>query len=412
MSNIRKYLIQLVNQYLWFAGFIFLFSLGQLQRIQVTSSIAIYAHEIFALTWVLKELKSYFSWLKCKVKNDFLQKNSHLIYFLIFIFLQLFLYNIVNFQVTQVTYYLRFAFYTVFLLFLVFQRQINTLSSKSFKLATAFIGVFVAIMGTLQYLIIPDSRFLIYSGWDDHYYRLVSTLFDPGFTALMLVIIFLSLISWQKKLTVFFSFFITPLFLFTILLTYSRAGYLSLVFGLLTAMALQFAKIKEGNGKSKSIFMTSILFIFFISIPLLPKPGGEGVNLLRTASIHQRLESNQKAIDQLNWQTFFLGTGFYRNITTNPDLPNHATAPDNSFIFIFSSLGIVGTGFLLNFLFSVKQKIISNQTMQIVFVALLTNSIFNNSLFYAWNWILVGLIAISELLNSTKWKTKKVLTKV
>lgn len=414
--TINHIISNFLNRYLWFSGFLLLFSLGQLQRIQLTNSVAIYTHEIFAMVWMFKESKRYFSWLKCQFFNTiFFREHSYILFFIFYILLQLVFYNTLNFQFTQIVYYLRFGFYVLFLLFLFFQFKTKKLTSNDFKLSIAFIGLFVAILGLLQYFTIPDSRFLIYSGWDDHYYRLISTFFDPGFTAIILVMIFLALFSWQAKFSKFFFFFVTPLFLLTILLTYSRAGYLSLLVGIFILLATQLRRKTASSGgfNSPSFEPTSlilkwqglywketlsiVLILVFVGlIPFLPKPGGEGVNLLRTASIEQRIESNQTAVRQLTWQTTMFGSGFYRSIHTKESVPNHATAPDNSYIFLFTSLGIVGTIVVALTVYQYKKFVLKNKTLLIAGSALLVNSLFNNSLFYAWNWVVLGMIVLGE----------------
>lgn len=379
-SNLMLTISNFLNKYLWFSGFLFLFSLGQLQRIQLTNSIAVYSHEIFAFIWMMKNSKKYFHWLKYLLKNtEFVKKNFAFISFILYLSFQLVCYNILDFQLTQIVYHLRFLFYTFFLFFLFFQHRTRKLSANAFKLAIAFIGIFIATLGLIQYFTIPDSRFLIYSGWDDHYYRLISSLFDPGFTAIILVMTFLALFSWQGRFSNIFSFLIQTLFLGTILLTYSRAGYLSLLVGFIM-ISITLVHKKTKRWKLSNIFALSVFFV--VLIPFLPKPGGEGVNLLRTTSIQQRIESNQTAIHSLTWKTIVFGSGFYRAIEVKDSVPNHATAPDNSYIFIFTSMGIVGSILFLLTVYQYKNRIFSHHTFLIVGSALCVNSLFNNSLFY------------------------------
>ncbi len=55
------------------------------------------------------------------------------------------------------------------------------------RLLTIAVAV-VAFAGLLQYLFLPDVSFLSALNWDNHYFRLVSTFFDPGFTGAILVL--------------------------------------------------------------------------------------------------------------------------------------------------------------------------------------------------------------------------------
>ena len=61
-------------------------------------------------------------------------------------------------------------------------------------------------------------------GWDDHYYRLISVLFDPNFTGLILVL-GLILIYFNRPR----SWWLYAIHLLALLLTYSRSSYLALL---------------------------------------------------------------------------------------------------------------------------------------------------------------------------------------
>src|SRR3990170_4029419 len=55
-------------------------------------------------------------------------------------------------------------------------------------------GLALTVFGLAQYLLVPDLTQLKWLGWDDHFYRLVGTLLDPGFTGVMIILtVFLGL---------------------------------------------------------------------------------------------------------------------------------------------------------------------------------------------------------------------------
>src|SRR5690606_32109779 len=43
------------------------------------------------------------------------------------------------------------------------------------------VAVFTAIFGWFQYILLPDLTAMKIFGWDDHYFRMVGTFFDPAF---------------------------------------------------------------------------------------------------------------------------------------------------------------------------------------------------------------------------------------
>jgi len=48
---------------------------------------------------------------------------------------------------------------------------INEIKENNFDKYLIFAGVVTAIFGLVQYIFIPDTRFLSKYGWDDHYFR-------------------------------------------------------------------------------------------------------------------------------------------------------------------------------------------------------------------------------------------------
>src|SRR3989344_2158874 len=174
--------------------------------------------------------------------------------------------------------------------FLAYSLLINLKIDKKYLL---FFSSSIAVFGLVQYLLVPDTRFLAALNWDDHYYRLLSTLLDPNFTGIILVLglilLYLSRPVSKRLLVLHF---------LALLLTYSRGSYLAL---LVAGVAIAAFKKK----------FKLILFIplFLLSLLFLPRPGGEGVKLERTFSIQQRLDNYREGISL--WQTSpVFGLGF------------------------------------------------------------------------------------------------------
>ena len=221
----------------------------------------------------------------------------------------------------------------------------------------------------MQYLIWPDLRAIKAWGWDDHYYRLVGTFLDPGFTGIIIVLAIL--MAFVKKRYVW-----AVALLVGLALTYSRASYLALGAG----MGYLFFVGKQ------RIWAVGFMIVLISMIPILPRPGGEGVKLTRTASIAQRVENYSEA-----WQIIktspLLGVGFNNLCVAKEALGmsvgvNSCGGLDNSLMFVWATMGILGLIIYLGMGFRVWQG--SGLLVRASMIAVLTHSMFHNTLFYLW----------------------------
>lgn len=230
---------------------------------------------------------------------------------------------------------------------------------------------FFSLLGILQYLIFPDMRFLKNLGFDDHYFRLIGSFYDPNFTGAIFAasaLVFLSLSQWP-----------TAVFLVLLLsLTFSRASYLVFLLGILFIFLAQ---------KKRALLWVLLLLagiIFFI-----PKPFGEGVNLLRTFSIYSRFDSWRIGINLFIQKPFF-GWGY----NTLRGLTGQRFQIDNSLLYLAATTGIFGTLAFIGLLRAALRQI-TFLPQKIFILALLIHSLFNNSLFYIWLyfafWLVLGL---------------------
>jgi len=228
-----------------------------------------------------------------------------------------------------------------------------------------------ASIGLLQYLFFPDMRYLKLLGFDDHYYRLIGSFYDPNFSGAIFAgaaLTFLSLGQWFVAL---------PLVLL-LALTFSRVSYLIFIFGVIYLLYT----------KKKLLLLTYLVLLVGL-IVLIPKPFGEGVNLLRTFSIFSRFESWQIGIN-LFFQRPLFGWGY----NTLRLFSGERFQIDNSYLYFAATTGIVG---LLAF-FNLLKKIFSYVkplALRLFILAILTHSLFNNSLLYIWIyfsfWLVLGL---------------------
>ncbi|KKS94871.1 MAG: O-antigen polymerase [Candidatus Collierbacteria bacterium GW2011_GWB1_44_6] len=225
--------------------------------------------------------------------------------------------------------------------------------------------------GALQYFFLPDMRYLKLLGFDDHYFRLIGSFFDPNFTGAVFAGSALMLIGLGHWL-----FSLLPLILLA--LTFSRASYLVFFAGLLYLLYLK---------KQKTLLF--FVLILVVAVYLIPKPFGEGVNLARTFSIYSRFESWRSGIDLFLQKPFF-GWGY----NTLRGLAGQRFQIDNSFLYLAATTGIVGLATFVNLLKAIF--IIAKSVPQRIFlISILAHSLFNNSLLYIWIyfifWVILGL---------------------
>ena len=271
-------------------------------------------------------------------------------------------------------YLARWLVYTLF-----FASILQLIKPPKIRKMLLIMGISTAIIGLGQYLLFPDIRSLAVSEWDPHYYRLVGTFLDPGFTGLILVF---TLILLEN---VSFWWLITYL---ALALTYSRSSYLAF----LASMAYLAWKRKGWK------FFFQILLLFTVTVTILPRaPDGEGVKLERTNSIQARIDSWTTA-----WKIYtqhpILGVGFnvYR-YAQGASLKSHAGAgADSSLLFVAATTGTLGPLAYLWYLRRLYLLSTMNYELKATLVAVLAHSLFLNSLFYP-----AIMVWISLLLSSS-----------
>jgi hypothetical protein len=338
---------------------IIVFFFGQLLRIEI-KSISFPVIDIFiALIFCLNIFN--------KIKNkDFKVKNKYLLYFLVFAWFTFFFnYFRYNFDLIKPILYL---FRLTFLLsFFIFPPKIDEKIKKFFYLAI-FSNI---IFGLIQYFFWPNFTYFNSLNWDPHLYRLISTFFDPTFTALiylfLIIIAFLDKKFPLRKIVLVISYL-------ALALTYSRSTYLSFF------IAFTFIAYQK---KSLRIFILSSLLIFS-TILLLPRLEGEGTKLERTSSISAKIENYQEGF-RLFRLSPVIGHG-YNNLFYVRQIKNensHANSGfDGSLMTILTTTGLVG---LTIFILGLKKIFISgNLKTKAILISLLFHSLFANSLFYPW----------------------------
>lgn len=294
-------------------------------------------------------------------------------------------------------YLLRFVAYTLFYFAVWGFVRRKTRYRKTLFDSLLVIGGAIAVFGWVQYLLYPDTRVLLHLGWDEHYFRLIGTFLDPGFTGILLLFFTLLVFSrgwkgvgWGKPLILFLLGFSA------LALTYSRASYLAFLAGLL-ALYIVRRNIKVLVGG---------VFLMLVTLILLPRPGGEGTLLTRTSTVETRLASYGRALVIASDNPVF-GTGFnlYRYAQLKRGFLNEfagrlshsAAGVDSSLVFVLATTGVVGLLVYLWLWWEIlklgwqKKNTPQGIALFSACAALLVHSTFNNSLFYPW---VMGFFAI------------------
>lgn len=231
-------------------------------------------------------------------------------------------------------------------------------------------GLTMLVIGLAQYFLMPDMRVFRFLGWDDHLNRLILPHFDPSYSAVILGLAWLSQIPQISSYWLYATGYIIG-----ILLTYSRSVWLSLA-----VTSALFIRPKK--------YLFFLIPIVIIAIYLLPKRFGEGTNLLRTYSIESRIASDYSYFHRYV-ADIVLGRGMNTLIldVAQAKTPNHASTPNNSYLYILITTGLLGLFGWTTFMYSLFQKSTHKPMLIFFFIA----SLFNNVMFYpfALLWVLL-----------------------
>jgi hypothetical protein len=258
------------------------------------------------------------------------------------------------------------------LFLLVVQHQ--KLTNYSLRQGLAVVSVLMASWGILQYLLLPDTRFLHIFGWDNHYYRLIGTLLDPAFTGMLFVLGF----GWWQAVDLFdrlstnWRKAIQLLFVIAIAATFSRASMVALLVLLLLLLSVR---------QIKKSFVLLTLLTLIITLMLLPKPGGEGVNLDRTSTAEARLINSQTKLLQLEGGEWLWGRGLFNTSGQSIyETADHAKLPDSLPVLIINASGLGGL-ILTSLVFYqfFRRWWFADPLWTSLLVATLTHNLFNNT---------------------------------
>lgn len=262
------------------------------------------------------------------------------------------------------------------------------------------VSVVSAVFGWIQFFAIPDIKPFFTWGWDMHLFRLVGTFLDPAFLSLIIVLgLLLSVVravNSGNKYLIGVAVFLSVSLAFT----YSRAGYLALLVGLV-AVALR-KKIM------KRVLLSMLLF--FGLVLLLPTSKNHSIELARRFSAVARIENYQTTLKIFSKSPVF-GVGYnnvclaYRKYIGPQSFSSHScSGSDSSILLILATTGAAGlTVFIysaLRIAGSLKRDL-NFLLLSSSFSAVFVHSLFSNSLFYPWimGWVLI-LLAVCRYSGS------------
>lgn len=395
--NIQSYLPK-NNPAFWVVVVSLLLGLGQLQRVQLTPTTALYMHDLVILTGVLLSRK------KLSVLPQQLRQNKAVSIWIwvigLFVVLGLARGAALQREMIQpLLYVARLGTYGLFGWSLHAYLHQHRQRAKSYfsehtvpvlLLSVLGIGLLTWWFGVLQYIFFPDTRFLYLLGWDDHLHRLISTQLDPGYAGALLVASFILLqhpgFDWMKQ----WRFIISLSLVGGLGLTYSRSSFLMFAVGVGLLWVVQ-----KTNWKQWLVY--GVLFVLLV-VGLPSKPG-EGTKLLRSSTLTARQQQAFQQLDDLTISNIVIGNGIFTQTQNSRGLAeaDHANVPDNWILFLLSGLGGVGSVLALSWILILLAKMYHQVPIWFVqTVSLLAFGLFNNVLqpFVVLTWLLSGVVLL------------------
>ena len=318
---------------------------------------------------------------------------------------------------TSFLYLVRFSFYVLFG-WLVYQGIFPTIKQNLAKILL-FSGVSLAILGLLQFLILPDLRFLEKEGWDPHFFRAAAAFLDPNFLGAYLVLTLILLVSLRGTLSDEAIFpvrlpqplrgFAMTIVYLALLTTFSRGAYLAFLTGFATIAIL---KRSVRIGLFTLLLFAGLILGFTIYQGLIAQPR----NIDRSQSAESRLNTWQQGLTLFTYHPI-LGVGFnaYRYALKQYNLGSDqfinsrgASFNDASLLHIATTTGIIGLTSFFSILaalayssWQIKQKSKWAIILLAGLTAVITQSFFTNNLFYPFIMIWIILVAVQAFKSSS-----------
>jgi len=341
---------------------------GQFARIELINALAnVYIHEFLLLIFIVR------SFIRFGISP--LQKifKSKMILTLIFLIGISFFLSFNEFTRLQngiaLLYLVRVVLHVLFgiYLFVLVKRKkyIGVLLPK-FMLV---FSIALLLVTAIQFVFYPNFWGLYKFGWDPHLYRASAIYLDIFIAAALYGLLAFYWYFKNKKV-------LASLFVIALVLSFSRSAYVAFVIGLFYIFIVQ--------KKWKELLVSLTVFILFVIF--VPKPFGEGGNLLRTSSIKSRIIDYNLGITLWKKKPLF-GFGYNRirfakeklNLISVDDRSHSLSAFHSSFLVILVTTGIVGfltSMYCIGMLFKLYPRV------RVYILYILLMSIFDNVLLH------------------------------
>ncbi len=317
---------------------------GQFVRIELFNRMVNgYGQEFFILLFILYSLLKYGLEPIKKLSSKKSIKTVGLL-FLISFFWTISRYTFAQ-NLVAVLFPLRLVLYICFGVYLL--NFVSKTKSRAIVDSIVYTFSILLLVGTaIQYFFFTNLWSLYTSGWDPHEFRTYFTFLDVYVAAALFGML---CFYWIKKRNWILSF----LFLLSLILSFSRSAYVAFVVVAVFSYLLR--------KKWKTLFFLIALFVALVV--LVPKPFGEGVNLLRTVSINSRIQDYKVAL--LLWEKQpILGHGYNRihfvkekmGLIKMDDASHAASSFHSSFLIVLTTGGLLGLGAFLYLLFDLMRK--------------------------------------------------------
>ena len=379
---------------------------GQLTRINLSPQIAFYFHDCLILFFIVTALTFYRQKL-CDIRTKI--KRKTIWWGLLFLgWIALGWWPWSRQTLVAILYSLRLTTY-IFFWWLV--GRLRVFSAQAWSKVLLWFWSGCALLGVTQYLFWPDTRFLENLGWDDHYYRLIGTWFDPAFTALNFVfaLIYINNSTMSRQLcSRRCRPYLTLLFGVCLALTFSRSSFLALGIVMTAVTWLRRPALRPKKWSQRLLLsgFTGLLLLIFAW--LARKQPSDSTNLLRTNSIMIRAVMFHKQLGSLVGRDWLLGRGFYVPLSGASPLrlgscaKETAAFPDNVFLLIISffgfPIGIFIIAFLIRYWWQLRKK---DETLWLIFLAVLINGQFNQAFLQPFIVLILGAIICAQTVQKT-----------
>lgn len=341
---------------------------GQFARIELISLLAnVYIHEFLILVFICY---SFFRFRMSPVKNLFKAKGVWA-FFLLVVFSFIFSFpeftqlqnSIAALYLLRVVLYLLFGTYLFALL-----KQKKEARNIIYKLIYTF-SILLLVITAIQYIFFPNFWGLYQLGWDPHLFRASAIYLDVFIAAALYGMLAIFWFGQKQKIMAF-------CFVIALILSLSRSSYLAFTVSILYFFITE--------GKWKQLFIS--LSVFILLIVIMPKPFGEGGNLLRTSSINSRILDYKLGVSLWQKKPLF-GYGYNRirfvkehlGLAQTDDKSHSLASFHSSFLMILVTTGAVGFIACIFLLISFFRKY---SEMRVYLVYLIVMSLFDNVLLH------------------------------